>query len=103
MLHAKLINVNVLTHTILIGQIPSTPSTHLSLSDGQEEAANLLEDAHGQSASAELAGAEQHHGQPLHGVQDRGVRAMPRRPPVIGGCLEQLQHTHTIIHLPSEI
>lgn len=56
---------------------PPKPSicSHLRLLDGHEEAAYLPQDGDGQPARAQLAGAEQHQRQPLHGVQDGGVRA----------------------------
>lgn len=47
---------------------------YLGLPDGHEETSYLFEDADGESAGAQLTGAEQDERQSLHGVQHSGVR-----------------------------
>lgn len=76
---------------------PPKPSicSHLRLLDGHEEAAYLPQDGDGQPARAQLAGAEQHQRQPLHGVQDGGVRAALGRYLESRAGLQQLRRART--------
>lgn len=69
--------------------------SHLRLLDGHEEAAYLPQDGDGQPARAQLAGAEQHQRQPLHGVQDGGVRAALGRYLERRAGLQQLRRART--------
>lgn len=57
-------------------QPDSRAQTHFRLSDGCEEAADLLEDGDGQLPGACLTGAEQHKGQTFHSMQDQTTGAL---------------------------
>lgn len=70
--------------------------SHLRLLDGDEEAAYLPQDGDGQPARAQLAGAEQHERQALHGVQHSGVGAALGRYLESRAGLQQLMHRQKI-------
>lgn len=54
---------------------PDFVSFYLGLFDGHKETSYLFEDSDGESAGAQLTGAEQYERQSLHSMQHRGVRA----------------------------
>lgn len=68
----------------------------LRLCDGHKETSYFFEDGDGESAAAQLTGAEQYERQSLHSVQHSGVRT------VVCRCLETragLQHKHGDINM----
>lgn len=67
-------------------------SIHLSLFDGHKQTSYFFEDGNGESAGAQLTGAEQYECQSLHSMQHIGMRAALCRHLDTWAGLQQLWH-----------